>query len=133
MSTRFGTAVAVTLLLGASSWAATTRYVDPAGTCGGNSPCTTTIGGAIRPSGSGDPINGVACSSSATITTRPGTASPRTLQGPQAGVNACGRVASEAVVSASPGTSPTILINGTIASTLTIDGFTFRGSSNGTG
>lgn len=56
-----------------------------------------------------------------------------TLSGPQAGISACGRVASEAVVTASAPANPALpalQINGTITAVLTIDGFTFSDSSN---
>lgn len=52
-----------------------------------------------------------------------------TLQGPQAGVNACGRVAAEAVVSAANPAVEALQIIGLGAANAVIDGFTFRGTT----
>jgi hypothetical protein len=53
-----------------------------------------------------------------------------TLQGAQAGVPACNRVATETIVQPAAGGSPVLLINAAGAANATVDGFTFDSNGN---
>jgi parallel beta-helix repeat protein len=103
---------------------ATNRYVDPAGTCGGNSPCYTTIQAAINASTAGDTINAYAGTYAEQIDVN----KALTLLGPNAGIdpNTGARVA-EAVIIPTASNPLDPGFGGPIVVTISADGVTFKG------
>jgi hypothetical protein len=108
-----------------SAWrsgSATTLCVDP----GGGGGCFTTIQAAINASGPGDTINVAA----GTYTENVMLNKSVTLNGAQAGVNACSRSATESIIiPANPGVRTLELQTGSAGAV--INGFTFSGGSRG--
>src|SRR6266480_299147 len=108
------------LALGTAATAtAATRYVNPDGTCGGNSPCYTTIQAAINAASNGDTIK----VADATYNESVNINKSLTLQGAQTGVDARNRSGAESVITNA--CSP-VQIN---ADNVTLDGFTVQGST----
>lgn len=110
---------AALLLVGATAVNAAIRYVNPDGVCGGNSPCYTTIQGAINASNSGDTIQ----VADATYHESVNINKTLTLQGAQSGVDARNRSGAESVIDNQ--CSP-VQIN---ADNVILDGFTVQGST----
>jgi parallel beta-helix repeat protein len=107
------------LTLGASAAQAITRYVNPDGLCGGNSPCYTTIQAAIDNSVDLDTISVADGSYDESVDIN----KSLTLQGAQKGVDARNRSGAESVINHA--CSP-VQIN---ANNVTLDGFTVQGST----
>lgn len=106
-------------------WGQTTWNVpgDATNTCSMANPSCDTIQGAINAASSGDTVNVSAGSYSENVVL----AKSLTLQGAQAGVDACGRVATESIITAAAG----ILLELQAGSAGSIiDGFTFSGSTS---
>jgi hypothetical protein len=104
--------------------AATTRYVDGAGVCGGNSPCYTTIQAAINASSPGDTINVFAGTYAEQIDIN----KALTLLGPNANINPnTGARVAEAIIvpTSSDPLDPTF--GGPIVVTVSVSGVTFKG------
>lgn len=118
-----------------ADWYVSPAGIDPAGCAtapndgaGPNDPPYLTIAKAISCAVSGDIIHVAAGTYSEALLTL---STSVTLLGPQSGVSACGRVASEAVVTPATATDPALTINGAAnPSGIVIDGLTFSGSSN---
>jgi hypothetical protein len=110
---------AALLTIGASAVQAATRYVNPDGVCGGNSPCYTTIQAAIDDSTSGDTIKVADGFYDESVNIN----KSLTLDGAQSGVDARTRSGAESVINHA--CSP-VRIN---ADNVTLDGFTVQGST----
>jgi nitrous oxidase accessory protein len=120
LKTMSAVAIAAALLtMGASAAQAATRYVNPDGLCGGNSPCYTTIQAAINAANNGDTIK----VADATYNESVNINKSLTLQGGEAGVDARNRSGAESVINA--GCSPVQIT----ADNVTLDGFTVQGST----
>jgi parallel beta-helix repeat protein len=103
---------------------AATLYVDPGGTCGGNSPCFTTIQAAINAASPGDTINVFAGTYAEQIDVN----KALTLLGPNANINPnTGARVAEAIIipTSSDPLEPTF--GGPIVVTLSVSGVTFKG------
>ncbi|MFL6256240.1 MAG: hypothetical protein ACJ74T_14620, partial [Pyrinomonadaceae bacterium] len=122
-------ALCLTLALGAlvfsgPAFAASTLYVNPDGTCGGNSPCFTTIQAAINAAAPGDTIQVAA----ATYAEQVNVNKALTLLGPNANINPnTGTRGAEAVIipTASNPIDPSFA--GPIVVYLAVPGVTFKG------
>jgi hypothetical protein len=120
VKTMSAVAIATALLtFGASAVQAATRYVNPDGVCGGNSPCYTTIQAAIDAAVAGDTID----VSDGFYDESVDINKSLTLQGAQKGVDARNRSGAESVINHS--CSP-VQIH---ADNVTLDGFTVQGST----
>src|ERR1700759_3106948 len=128
---RLGILFAFTLLAAAGALtftsgarAAGALFVDPAGTCGGNTPCFTTIQAAINAASPGDTIN-----------VGPGTYAEQinvnkalTLLGPNANVNPnTGSRVAEAIIIPTSSNPNDSNFNGPIVAYLSVSGVTFKG------
>lgn len=133
-------AVAAAIALGSTTAWSADWYVSPAGTdpagcatapndgVGSNDPPFLTIGKAFSCAANGDIVHVAAGNYNETLLTL---SKSLTVLGPQAGVLACGRVASEAVVAPTAAIDPALTINGSSnPAGIVIDGFTFSGSTN---
>jgi hypothetical protein len=110
---------AALLTLGASAVQAATRYVNPDGVCGGNSPCYTTIQAAINAAAPGDTIE----VSDGFYDESVDINKSLTLNGAQHGVDARNRSGAESVINHA--CSPVRIE----ADNVTLDGFTVQGST----
>jgi Right handed beta helix region len=117
---RCAVALAAALLtLGANGVQAATRYVNPDGVCGGNSPCYTTIQAAINAAVAGDTIE----VSDGFYDESVDINKSLTLNGAQHGVDARNRSGAESVINHA--CSPVRIE----ADNVTLDGFTVQGST----
>jgi hypothetical protein len=120
VKTMSAVAIAAALLtMGASAVQAATRYVNPDGVCGGNSPCYATIQAAIDAAVAGDTID----ASDGFYDESVDINKSLTLNGAQHGVDARNRSGAESVINHS--CSP-VQIH---ADNVTLDGFTVQGST----
>jgi hypothetical protein len=114
-------AIAAALVtLGAGAAQAATRYVNPDGLCGGNSPCYTTIQAAVNAASSGETIE----VADATYNELVQVTKTLTLNGSQHGTDARARSGAESIVGSGDGAFQIEADN------VIIDGFTIQGVTN---